>query len=971
VQAGTHASTLTEQSTSPYKPSSEEVQQSLGQYKILESIGKGGMGEVFRAYDTVCGRIVALKEIRSDLKQYQRLHRRFLHEARITSQLAHPAIIPIYAIHYHDEHLYYTMPYVKGDTLKQRIRRAREHRREGKKIEHEAEIPALSRVFLAVCQAIAYSHKHDVIHRDLKPENIIVGDYGEVLILDWGLGQRLSELPPLDANSDIETPASPAGLTQAGKIVGTLNYMSPERALGNPATKATDIYALGVILFQILTLRMPFSRSSFADYQENWEKERLPNPVEAAPYRDIPRILARAVKKALAPHSKDRYQSVEELIHDIENYTEGRSEWFQVARLDPNRKDDWEFQEHVFIAENIAITSRSDEAHWVHLMVSKASFPGNVKLEGRIKLDSDSHGIGFLLNVPESAERDTPYDGYCLWLGSDRNRSTCVLRSSQEVLNASDIFLKRGEWYHICLERVGNKLNFYLNQRLQLSFVSHLPIVGTHAGLIARDSAHEVKDLCCYVSSLSLTVDCLAVPNAFLASGDYDRARNEYLRIAEAFPGRTEGREALFRAGISFLEQARQTGGTGEQQELLDRAREAFEKLRQTPGAPLEYLGKALVYRAERETGEEVKCYEMAYRRYTKHPLLPAIREQVIYRMHETSRHNRSAAYALILLALRHIPDVAEGGYVRKLIRSLERHWEPLPFIEEDPATKSSYALLKHAVATRLAFWLARPYVILEIIDDIIQEKELHVITLGNALACLVELGCTELAVQKLDEIIDDCFDQDRSELEAMASLLRLTIDDEEDLRSKLAFLLRGTKPLSRARLRIAFHLLELAIDDEQYDEVRSHCADLFARVEDADDQLQLDIYRIYCELLSNHWDAAVQHMHRYPFEMLSQESSALHTLYGCWLRVKEGPELAKMHFSGVLETKFPRSWTLLSHYLNGKINVRGRWFRHAFLWERRQLYRQLILYYHCCEDEVKKEFFQRMEEQEYLNVKG
>ncbi|MCA9797730.1 MAG: protein kinase, partial [Candidatus Eremiobacteraeota bacterium] len=202
-----------------------------------------------------------------------RLHDRFLHEARITSQLTHPSIMPIYGIHLTEGRLYYSMPYVKGETLKQRLRRARELRREGKEVGHEAEIPALARIFLAVCQAMAYSHSRGIIHRDLKPENIMLGHYGEVLILDWGLGQHVLPVEEGEGSEGVEveredTPHT--GITVPGKIVGTLNYMSPERALGDQANESTDIYALGVILFQILSLRMPFHRTSFEEYQEHW-----------------------------------------------------------------------------------------------------------------------------------------------------------------------------------------------------------------------------------------------------------------------------------------------------------------------------------------------------------------------------------------------------------------------------------------------------------------------------------------------------------------------------------------------------------------------------------------------------------------------------------------------------------------------------------------------------------------------------
>ena len=151
------------------------IQFSIGPYQILKTIAKGGMGEVFLAYDTVAGRKIALKRIREDLLQHKALQLRFLREARLTSQLTHPAIIPIYSIYESERLVYYTMPYLEGETLRQIVRRAREKEKQidVPKDPHTS-IPALMRIFLQVCQAVAYAHSHHVLHRDLKPENFVV-----------------------------------------------------------------------------------------------------------------------------------------------------------------------------------------------------------------------------------------------------------------------------------------------------------------------------------------------------------------------------------------------------------------------------------------------------------------------------------------------------------------------------------------------------------------------------------------------------------------------------------------------------------------------------------------------------------------------------------------------------------------------------------------------------------------------------
>jgi eukaryotic-like serine/threonine-protein kinase len=353
-------------SDSPKLEAPAQNQLLSNRYQLIESIGKGGMGEVFLAFDTMCGRRIALKKIRSDLLEHPQIRHRFLKEAHITCQLTHPAIIPIYSIQAVQVSAFYTMPFVEGETLKQILRKTRQQERKGEKLDHiGGSIPALMRAFITICQAIAYAHAKGVLHRDIKPENIIIGKYGEVLILDWGLAKYihgpLSEEEGMAFHPTIQVPQN-AEITRLGKVVGTVAYMAPERALGEPATIQTDIYALGVILYQLLALRMPFYRNTLDEFRKNISKEEWTDPVLVAPYRDVPRMLSRITEKCLQPDPRLRYQTVDELIYELENYLEGRSEWFHVADLDIKCKQDWEFQEHVLIAEHIAITRITEEA---------------------------------------------------------------------------------------------------------------------------------------------------------------------------------------------------------------------------------------------------------------------------------------------------------------------------------------------------------------------------------------------------------------------------------------------------------------------------------------------------------------------------------------------------------------------------------------------------------------------------------
>ncbi len=908
-------------------------------YQLIEKIGKGGMGEVFLAFDVNCGRKIALKQIRTDLLDHPQIRHRFLKEAHITCQLTHPSIIPIYSIQAAQLSAYYTMPFVEGETLKQIIRKTGLQEKQGEKLNHiGGSIPALIRIFISICQAVAYAHAKGVLHRDLKPENIIIGKYGEVLILDWGLAKYIhsnqSEEEDVIDNPSIMEPHNHA-ITRLGKVVGTVAYMAPERALGQPATIHTDIYSLGVILYQLLTLKSPFKRGKLNDFRKTMNREEWIDPILAAPYRDIPKILSRIAKKCTSSNPGDRYETVDQLLHELENYIEGRSEWFHVADLNVNNKLDWEFQEHVLIAEHLAITRQPDEAEWVNLMISKESFQGNTKIETAICLKEGCHGIGILLSIPESSERKTITDGYSLWLSSDKDRSTKLLRSNVEVMQAPDIYLKNHQWTNIKIEKIDKTIHLYIDEILQFSYIAHLPVIGTHIGILSRDTLFEMEALHVFVGSLNLTINCLAVPDAFLAQRDYNQALSEYRRIAYSFPDRPEGREATFRAGLTFIEQSK---SSPHRETLLEEALNEFEKLHGTPGGPLEYLGKALVYQAQNENEEEIKCFELAYRRYPRHPLLPILQEQILSRMHEVSRLQRIATYRFTLLSARHLPPSAIDTHTRRLFTSLQKHWEPLPFIEEH-SSKISSPHYMHRFAIPLAFWLSKPFAIGEIIDEIMQLDLISTHDLGNALCALLYLGAWEFAKTKLEQL------KEISPFYDVETMIRCHEEPLEDLFEKFFFKTYQHPTFSQQRL--LHYAIDRALEQKRTDLVLKTIELLGESAMTFDDRLRFNQKKIYAQLLEKNWSEARVSFYNYPVELLSKEGTPLHFLYGCWLQATEGKEMAMIHFMGILPATYPRTWTLASHELIGDLRQRG-WFDQAFLWEKRILYRQLSLYYHC-----------------------
>lgn len=947
-----------------------QATQTLGHYACLKTIGKGGMGEVLLAYDPTCDRQVAIKRIRPDLKKHEALKNRFIREAKITAQLTHPGIIAIYSIHLQEDEIYYTMPYIEGETLKQLLKNAQQ---KSQKIRLDGSIPALLPIFKSICQTVSYAHSKGVLHRDLKPENILVGTFGEVIVFDWGLAQIISE-PPQEME-EIEGENSPH-LTQAGKLVGTVAFMAPERALGEPATVQTDIYALGVMLYQILTLHLPFNRVSIKEFRKSYKYEKLLDPEEAAPYRDVPPRLSRMVKKCLEPDPSKRYLTVEALIHDLMSHMEGRSEWFESTRLNISNKKHWEFQENVMISKHIAITRSTESAEWVSIMVSRGAFAENTRVHTKIYIGETGAGIGLLLGIPEAEERDNPLEGYCLWIGSELMPGLQLFRNTVQVMHLPELFLKRNSWHTLTIEKIDNNIHFSLDGMHRLTYLSYLPLFGTHIGLLARDADFQMDEIVVSVGSQNLIVSCLSIPDAFLANKDYKRALAEYRRIGYSFPGHAEGREALFRAGITLLEQAKTARPEKQSEEYYTLALEEFGKLHSTPGAPLEYLGKALVYQSLKDPAEEIKCLELGLRRYHQHPLVSAIKEQIMYRMHESSQTNRRAAYQLILISLRLLPEVVQSGDFCRLFKHLIKNWEPLFFLESpiDPSLLGKEKINEIRFAIPLAFWLAAPYILLELYQELIKLKPFDAAAFGDLLYALFELGAYGLAHRLMEEaenLKSSLSLPEASELKQQLKLLEiLYLCHSQSLDAGIqAFFSLKREDIGVREFRTLHYLLQFALHTDQEKKVHiiaSHIMDLpLAR----EDRISLDGCRIWTFLKEGNYKAAAEIFDTYPLELLNQEGTILHPLFGCYLYATEGEEIAHIHFAGVIDTPFPRSWALLGHEITNKITDSSSWYGTSFLWERRRLYQQLTLYYRCSQNPELEAYYRYLEREEYIHV--
>jgi len=328
-------------------------------YQLGAEISTGGMGSVLEAHDGKLDRTVAIKVMLLEADASPAMRERFLREARVLAMLAHPNIVPIHDLVWEDDRpLFYSMKRVNGRSLGAILK---DLRKEDPEALREYPLDRLLLIFRKVCDAVAFAHSKGVLHRDLKPDNIMVGEFGEVLVMDWGLA-RVRDLESgilgdgESFDSDLSPSPSPSlppsGVTLHGAVLGTPQYMSPEQASGSigDVDELSDIYALGGILYAILTLRPPVEGETALEILEKVSRGEIEAPTafesksgsrgrpfqrgpilearQISPLRHlrggkVPAALSAVAMKALHLEKARRYESVVALVVDIESYQNG------------------------------------------------------------------------------------------------------------------------------------------------------------------------------------------------------------------------------------------------------------------------------------------------------------------------------------------------------------------------------------------------------------------------------------------------------------------------------------------------------------------------------------------------------------------------------------------------------------------------------------------------------------------------
>ncbi|MNO15895.1 Serine/threonine-protein kinase PrkC [compost metagenome] len=260
-----------------------------GRYQVIERIGGGGMALVYRAHDILLNRNVAIKVLRNQFVHDEEFIRRFRREAQSAASLSHPNVVSIYDVGQEDEIHYIVMEYVEGKNLNEII-----------KERAPLQVDEAVRIASQICDALDHAHQNQIIHRDIKPHNILIGRNGRVKVTDFGIARAVTSTT----------------ITQTGSVVGSVHYFSPEHAKGVTTGEKSDLYSLGIVLYQMLTGVLPFLGESpisvaLKHLQEEFEEPRLLNPL-------IPQSVENVILRSMRKNPEERYQSAKEMLQDLE-----------------------------------------------------------------------------------------------------------------------------------------------------------------------------------------------------------------------------------------------------------------------------------------------------------------------------------------------------------------------------------------------------------------------------------------------------------------------------------------------------------------------------------------------------------------------------------------------------------------------------------------------------------------------------
>ncbi len=574
--------------------------QARARYRLQEALGVGASGEVYAIEDRNLSRVVAVK-VQADGRADSLEIRHFVREAQIAASLQHPNVLPIYDLdRAADGRVYFTMPRISGRSLGSVIEQSA-----GASVDARIRHPSsIARIGIAIAQALAYAHHRQVIHQDVKPDNIMLGDFGEVLLLDWG------------SAIELEPGAKP-------QLYGTPLYMSPEQARGESVDQRSDIYCLGATLYHALLLRVP----TWCDEPDRFWTEKRQGQVawpDAAERDRHPAVLLDILRKCLAADPGQRYQGADALLEDLNGYLNGLAvSAHRESMLERLRRMHRLHARNLYVGVGVLALAAvlvgmvygrqlEEMTHWGApiLVEDFASAPGpqwkvnsgGFRVQDGWLVTTGSHSNIILLDRRLRGSTAIEYDGECLpgsrpcdislvWckdrelspdgqsvkslnaayfiqLGANDNSGVKIQRD-QHTLTYSDQRLEVGRRYHVRVEIEDDRLALWIDGRLSCTWRDSFPVQDGYFGLYGFYPLKAFAHLRVYARSVAQRIPATGIGDAFVAKGDYASAEEAYAQVVESHPGTAIGEEALYRQGLCFWR-------TGKQ----DRAMELWNPLR-------------------------------------------------------------------------------------------------------------------------------------------------------------------------------------------------------------------------------------------------------------------------------------------------------------------------------------------------------------------------------------------------------
>jgi eukaryotic-like serine/threonine-protein kinase len=383
--------------------------------ELRREVGRGGMGSVWLAIDRSLRRPVALKQLDDAYATNMTQVANFLREARVTAQIDHPNLVPVYEVGVRDGHrIYYTMKLIEGEDLAVRVR--------SKPLEERGQTELLDQIdaVIRICGAVAAAHDFGYVHCDIKPHNIMLGRYGAAYLMDWGLAQPLSREAVIRSSAHDEAQEvsghEPKWLRDASEFSGgTPAFMAPEQAREGTITAQTDVFALGAVLYFILTARGPFTNRSREEALRRATACDFEHP--SALREDIPPALEAIVLKAMSEQPRDRYSTVEALATALTRYLRGGG---------------WEF-ESIAIAAGEVVVRQGEYADAAYIIVS-----------GRCEVTRDDQGEQRVLRIMEAGE---VFGETAILAGSPRTATVRALTDVTLYAITGEVFEREvGRW---------------------------------------------------------------------------------------------------------------------------------------------------------------------------------------------------------------------------------------------------------------------------------------------------------------------------------------------------------------------------------------------------------------------------------------------------------------------------------------------------------------------------------------------